>query len=285
MPPRHAVLLVGLFFMNGCSPAEAAPCFAPGTELPQAAQVRDAPGIGSSAAALIEAMLGRDPARARALLAEDPALARQRLGGGADMLTLAVASCDRSLVDAVIAAGGQLDGTGRGLPLTLALRSSDPWFAQRLLSAGASPTPAGDPTVPMRTAIGLNAPGGVLMLLDSGADPNIAERTGRRPLHIAVDQERFHIVEILLDRGADPWAIDVGGANLGTGSVTPMMTRDPAEAAAQARLRKRVEALHWPQPIPNSRAVRQLAAEGRWPPPGSNAPPVPAEVLEKIRKR
>lgn len=277
--------LASAILTMGCAPAAApAGCFAPGTELPERAAVLAAPGIGESARALVDALFESDVNEVRALLAEDPTLARLRLGGGAEVLSLAVASCKREMVDAALAAGAPLDGEGKGLPLILALRARDPWFAERLLEAGARANPPGAPSAPMRTAIGLNAPGAVAMLLDAGADPNLAERTGTRPLHTALDMERFRIAELLLDRGADPWAIDAGGANLATSVATPMLTRDTDEAAAQRRLAERVRRLGWPDPAPDPRTIRKLALEGGWPPAGKGEP-VPEPVLKLIRER
>lgn len=277
--------LAGAILTMGCAPAgTSAGCFAPGTELPDRAAVLTAPGIGESARALVDALFASDVNEVRALLARDPALARLRLGGGADVLGLAMASCKREMIDAVIAAGAPLDGDGKGLPLILALRARDPWFAGRLLEAGARANPPGAPSVPMRTAIGLNAPAAVAMLLDAGADPNLAERTGTRPLHTALDMERFRIAELLLDRGADPWAIDAGGANLATSVATPMLTKDSAEASAQRRLADRVRRLGWPEPAPDPRAIRNLALDGHWPPAGKGAR-IPEPVLKLIRER
>lgn len=268
----------------GCAPSAPGACFVPGTELPERAAVLAVPGVGETARMLIDALFAGNAGEARALLVRDPALARLRLGGSADMLSLAVASCQRDIVAAVIAAGASVDGDGKGLPLVLALRARDPWFAERLLKAGARANPPGAPSVPMRTAIGLNAPGAVAMLLDAGADPNRAERTGTRPLHTALDMERFRIAELLLDRGADPWAIDAGGANLATSVATPMLTKDSDEAAAQHRLATRVRSLGWPEPAPDPRTIRKLALEGNWPPAGKGAP-VPEPVLNLIRER
>lgn len=285
MPRRIAFSLIAAGLTMACSPQAMTACFAPGTTLPDRAEMLKAPGVGESATVLVDALGERDVPRVRTLLIADPALAKIALGGGVDMLTLAVHSCERGAVDQLIDAGAPLDGLGGGLPLTLALRARDPWFAERLLRAGASPNPAAAPTQPMRTAIGLNSLAGVAMLLDAGADPNVAERTGTRALHTALDMERFRIAELLIDRGADPWAIDAGGANLATSAATPMLTEDAAEAAAQRRLAGRATALGWPQPAPDPRAIRALALAGNWPPASAKAPPVPPAVLKLIGER
>ncbi len=285
MPRRIAFSLAAAGLTMACSPQAMTACFAPGTTLPDRAAMLKAPGVGESVTVLVDALTEGDIPRVRALLVADPALAKVALGSGVDMLTLAVRSCDREAVDLLIEARAPLDGLGGGLPLTLALRARDPWFAERLLRAGARPNPAAAPTQPMRTAIGLNSLAGVAMLLDAGADPNLAERTGARALHTALDMERFRIAELLIDRGADPWAIDAGGANLATSAATPMMTDDVAEAAAQRRLTGRVAALGWPQPAPDPRAIRALALAGSWPPASAKAPPVLPAVLKLIGER
>lgn len=285
--PRFALFaLVGTLVMTGCTADARTACFAPGTELPATAAALAQPGVGESAKQLVDALTSADVPAVRRLLAADPALARLPLGKGADMLSLGVASCEHEALDLLIAAGAPLDGANAGgLPLTLALRARDPWFTTRLLSAGAAPEPKGAPILPLRTAIGLNSIAGVDLLLDAGADPDIAERTGRRPLHVALDMERFRIAERLIERGADPWAIDSGGANLATATMTPMLTDDDAEAAAQKRLAAKVAALGWPEPFPVPRTIRALALEGHWPPAGSGAPAVPAGVVELVRER
>lgn len=290
---RFAALpICAALLLMGCAPAGAADCFYPETQLPDAAAAMRAPGIGDSARALIEALASGDEGHVASLVAADPALARQSAGKGADMLSLAVASCKRGAVDTLLSAGAPVNGSGDGMPLILALRARDDWVARRLLAAGASPEPAGNPTIPLSTVIGLNLPDRVGMLLDAGASPEGAvirdpdRDIGHRPLHQALDMERFRIAEMLLDRGADPWAIDSGGANLATSAATPMLTRDDAEAAAQKRLLKRTEALGWPQPAPDPRAIRKLALAGAWPPAGAKgARPIPPHVLELIRER
>ena len=185
----------------------------------------------------------------------------------------------------MIRGGAPLDGVeDKGLPLRLALRAKDAAFAHRLLEAGASPNPKGNPSGPLRTTIALNSLGAVRMLLDFRADPNVMEATGNRPLHTALDMEHFRIAELLLDRGADPWAIDSGGANLGTAATTAMLTDAAEEAEAQRRLAERLGKLGWPEPVPSARGVRAAAAAGQWPPAGAaGAKPVPPEVLALIK--
>jgi hypothetical protein len=251
----------------GLSDMAAGACFEAGTALPRRSEVLAAPILGASARDLAEALFDGDRARANRLIDADPALARLAIGPIHDMLALAVASCDPALVSALLAHGAPPDGVQRqGMPLDLALRAADPEMAYRLLKAGADASPAGRPTGPLRTAIERNSPGAVRMLIDFRADVNAAERNGRRPLHIALDMERFRIAEILLDRGADPWAVDFSGANLGSAVVAPMVHASPEEEAARGRLRLRLRQIGWPEPVPDSAEVREKVAAGRWPP-------------------
>lgn len=271
----------------GCESDARADCFVSGTELPQRRDTLTDARLGAAARDFAEALYDGDLARAGQLLHGDPGLARRRVGAQYDMLSVALATCRAEAVDLVIRGGAPLDGVeDKGLPLRLALRANDPGFAHRLLEAGASANPTGNPGGPLRTAIARNSLGAVRLLLDFRADPNVMEATGNRPLHTALDMEHFRIAELLLDRGADAWAIDNGGANLGTAATTPMLTESAAEAEAQRRLAARLAKLGWPQPVPSSRDVRMAAAAGNWPPPAARAAgaqPVPPAVLAQIK--
>ena len=266
--------------MTASGAAPAAPnCFAPGTVLPTAAE---APG--GTARALAEALLDGDLAAATKLLETDSALAKVRVGKDADMLVVALATCRHDAVDLLLDKGAPVNGLTPGVPLTVALRANEPWYAERLLKAGASPNPKNSPLGPITTAIALGSPGGVRLLLDHGTDVNARERTGNTALLTALDMDQFATAELLLARGADPWAIDSSGGNLGSSVTRPMVSTDPAQAAAQQRLAARLASIGWPDPVPDPRAVKALALDGAWPPAGARgARPVPAEVLDIMR--
>ena len=265
------------------TPEVQAACFAPDTALPNRREIMGDAHLGQTARDLALALLAGDVATARRLLESDPRLANEAVGSHHDMLSMAVAACDPAAVELVLARGAAPDGVeGRGVPLQLALRATQPDMAFLLLKRGASPNPKGDPAGPITTAIELNSLGGVRMLLDFRADPNLAERTGNRPLQTALDMEHFRVAELLLDRDANPWAIDGGGANLGSSLASPMGTLAPEESAARARLIKRLARLGWPNPAPSPAEVRALALAGKWPPSqarAAGAAAVPADVL------
>lgn len=51
----------------------------------------------------------------------------------------------------------------------------------------------------------------IKLLLDSGANPNLATGTGRLPLNIAMRSGQGDAVQLLLEAGADPEAADSDG--------------------------------------------------------------------------
>lgn len=262
--------IIAATLVSACTPPALA-CFRPGTELPV---------LSASASPLARALAEGHVDRAKALLGTDPSLARH-----GEILAFAVAGCSDAGVKLALDNGAPVDGVGDGLPLVLALRAESDSMARLLLKRGASPNPRGAPTLPMRTVIGLNEPERVALLIGAGADLEARERTGRRALHIALDQERFGIAAQLLDAGADPFAIDASGANLGSSALAPAVTSDSKEVSAQQALRARLHTLGWPEPVPDARSVARRAIEGAWPPAGVRAAPVPPEVLTLIRER
>lgn len=263
---------------GGGGVAEAS-CFLPEATPPGRHATLADPKLGVLTRALAAALFNRDLARAEAVLRSHPALAKARIDTDDDMLAVAVASCDPRAVSLLLHRGASADGDGRGVPLGLALMATGPDLAQALLSGGASPTPPRNPLSAFRTAIAAGSTGGVRMLLDFRGDPNVADRLGHRPLQVALDAERFAIAELLLERGADPWAIDSGGGNLGSSVHTPMVTTLAGDVEARRRLVARLSRLGWPAPPPSPETIRALALRGRWPPPGRHAPPVSAGVL------
>ena len=240
--------------------------FVDDADLPDARDLRAAPGLGGSARDLIDALLAVDLPRVRLALERDPALAGVS-ADGRSLAEIAVATGDATLLRELLSHDVAADGAGDGAPLILALHARSPDLAFVLLAeGGASPAPAAGRLEPVRAAIALGSEGGVRLLLDHGLDPDVRDQLGRAPLHVALDMEKFALAELLLDRGADPYAIDQAGANLATSLGAPMVTDAPAEAAARARLAARLPALGWPEPAPAPRALAALAAEGRWPP-------------------
>lgn len=239
--------------------------FVEGADLPDGRDLRAAPELGGAGQELIEALLAADVGRVRLLLERDRALAGLK-ADGRSLAEIAVATGDATMLREILSHGAASDD-GLGGPLALALHARSPDLAFVLLTeGGATPAPVDAPLDPVRAAIALGSTGGVRLLLDHGLDPDVRDDLDRRPLHVALDMEQFAIAELLLDQGADPYAIDIAGANLGTSATTAMVSAAPEQAAAQRRLAARLPALGWPEPTPAPRALLALASDGNWPP-------------------
>ena len=270
--------------MSGCDAR--ADGFVVGTVLPSPASVAALGRDGHSTRDMVEAVRDGDLAKARRLLDADPALARIGDGKNLDLLTLAVARDDRAMVSLLLEKGAPPDGPNGETSLSLALRAREPWHAQTLLQAGASPDPvAPDAFWPLDEAIALNSLGAVRLLLDHGADVNRADRTGGTPLEAAVAMRNYRIAELLLERGADPWAVGVNGDTIASALNAPIRPADPIESQAESRVKARLTAAGWRFPPPSAQAVRADVLAGRWPPPGAQGGRPPShDLVQRMRE-
>lgn len=266
--------------------------FRPDTPLPDVREALADRRLNGAQRDFAAAVLTGDAAAARALVERDPRLLTEPRAGAERLVEYAIATDDPWLVDAVIAAGGLLDGGGEAEPLVLSLFALDPRTTAALLAGGAATAPAGNPLVVFRAAIAIGDVERVDLLLRYGADIATTDEIGGQPLHIALDMERFPIAELLIDRGADLWAIDGTGCNLGTAVTAPLTTPDRADAAAQDRLSQRALQAGWPDPVLSVAALRQAALDGAWPPWHARAagarpvhPAALATIAEHARRR
>lgn len=263
---RNFVLLGSLLLMtSGCADAG---CFIPETVLPKREAVMARVDNGQAGRDLMAAVFDGDVATATRLVSGDRRLALTNAGVLADLLSVAVSTCRKPMVEALLAAGVPADGPpGRYPPLMLALRADEPWFAETLLKAGASSNSGKDqPVRPLDNAIVEGSSGAVRMLIDYGARLDDRDSTGATPLQTALDSHRFAIAELLIARGADPWAADNSGGNLGWAVSRPSLALTDEDNAAHARLAAKLPGMGWPSPAPTPEQVRALAAAGKWPP-------------------
>ena len=246
-------------------------CFIPETVLPDRTKVLAAASNGQAGRELLAAVFDGDGDKAARLLRADPRLAATTDGVFGDVVTVAISRCDKALVERLLDAGALADGPPVGeRPITLALRASEPWFAETLLKRGASANARDTGGArPLDDAILLGSLGATRLLLDHGADVNAANALNGRPLQKALDASRYAVAELLLERGADPWAADNAGGTLGWAASQPALAQTAEDGAAFRRLQARVKTLGWPTPAPSPPEIAALAAAGRWPPPGA----------------
>ena len=115
------------------------------------------------------------------------------------------------VVDLLIQRGANVNAASKFgfTPLIFAALKNDAREVQRLLSAGADPNYAlldktlGETKV-LSIAVSSRSYAASIALLDGGADPNIADRTGRTPLHDAAQAGALPLVKKLLAKGAKP---------------------------------------------------------------------------------
>lgn len=259
-------LLLLAFLVTGC--ADARGCFVPGTKLPARSEVLAKASNGAAGRDLIAAVFDGEAAQALTMLKRDARLRDTHGGPLGDLLSIAIATCDKPMVERLLAAGVPANGPrGTEPPLTLALRATEPWYATILLEHGASANrSAGAGGRPLDDAIMLGSAGAVRLLLDHGADIHDVDKLGATPLQTALDAHRFAIAELLIGRGADPWAADKSGGTLGWAVSRPSLAQTADDTAAHGRLAARLKTLGWPDPAPSPAEVRALLAKRAWPP-------------------
>jgi hypothetical protein len=283
---RLAVLMATMVVTD---PARAA-CFVSGTALPDPRQALAAADHGQAGREVMSAVLDGDVAGVQHRLAADKTLVATRGGANGDLLSLAIARCDKPMVERLLTLGVAPDGAPGAIPLSLALRATDPWFADRLLKAGAKAGRRADGRYwPLKAAIGLNSLGAVRLLVGHGAPIEEHDLGGATPLRLAVEQQNFRIAEFLLARGADPWSVGANGETVGAVVDGPMRPGEPEEQAARQRVVPRLEKAGWRFPNAlDARQVRHLVLSGAWPPAqaraaGWTAPP-PAAIKARMAR-
>lgn len=110
----------------------------------------------------------------------------------------------RALLDA--GADPNRPGLGGSTAVHMAAIADDPKYLRLLLEHGGDPNARHGETGagPLAGATGPRTDAQLRMLLDAGADPNLADRTGNTPLHAAAMINAGDHVLLLLDKGAGP---------------------------------------------------------------------------------
>jgi hypothetical protein len=283
---RLAILAATMVMADSAQAA----CFVSGTALPDPRQALAAADHGQAGREVMSAVLEGDVANVERRLAVDKTLVATRGGPNGDLLSLAIARCDKPMVDRLLALGASPDGAPGAIPLSLALRATDPWFADRLLKAGAGAGRRADGAYwPLKAAIGLNSLGAVRLLVAHGAPVEEHDAGGATPLRLAVEQQNYRIAEFLLTQGANPWSVGANGETVGAAVDGPVRPGEPEEQAARRRVVPMLEKAGWRFPgALDAREIRRLVLAGAWPPAaaraaGWTAPPPPAVKARMAR--
>jgi hypothetical protein len=286
-PTMVAAALMLAMTSGGCSIASDRTCFTkrPGVVLPDRAKVLANVSNGGSGRLLAEAvldgkrdeaaaMLARDPRLLQTIVTHDPRMDAAPAGQAGDLLTFAVARCDRDMIDMLLKAGMPADGVKIGNALALALLADTPDMAELLLKAGASPDPqklAGGEDA-MAAAMTFSHPGAVMTLLRHGGDPRYVDAFGVDRVREAVGTEQTDIAEILVKAGASLWTVaEDGSMAIHDLSRPAMLFKSPALKAARDRLlalaETQAKAANLPWPPPDLGTMRTMFESGQWPTP------------------
>jgi len=133
------------------------------------------------------------------------------LGARHGGLLEAVRAEDVGRVLALIHAGADIDARDvNGTALQLAAASGSLGMAGILIDAGADLGTVGEPggATPLHAAAINNHPDIVNLLLERGADPASRDSQGRTPLHVAAAFGNSDAAKVFLEHGADPFAED-----------------------------------------------------------------------------
>lgn len=127
---------------------------------------------------------------------------------GQDALMWAAAEGHPEVVDLLLQRGANVKATSKSgfTALLFATMRNDSASVQRLIQAGADANyalPDKEKTKVLVVAGAYKSTQAAIALLDGGADPNVADRRGRTPLHLAAEAGSLELVRKLVSKGAN----------------------------------------------------------------------------------
>ncbi|HXR99435.1 MAG TPA: ankyrin repeat domain-containing protein [Pyrinomonadaceae bacterium] len=143
--------------------------------------------------------------RVRALIEQDPALVNSYSPDGFAPLSLAAFFGHPDTVDALLAAGAEVNAPSRETmkltPLASALATGHNQIARTLIEHGANVNAKGDTDVtPLHTAAARGNIEAATFLLEHGADINATTTDGKKPISYAEERNHPEMVDFLKNR-------------------------------------------------------------------------------------
>ena len=105
----------------------------------------------------------------------------------------------------------------------------------------------------------------VKRLIKKGADLEVTSLKDKTPLILAAVTDQFRIANILLDAGANPFAVSMFGWTAGYAAQTSRLARGPEYKALQI-FKDKLRHKNYPVPGPEKDEIEAMVAEGNWPP-------------------
>lgn len=243
--------------------------------LPTTTKVRASLNNGEMGRRIYDAVVSGDEGVVQTLVRGDPRLLTTAValrpgqpgydGNDGDLLTFAVAACDPQMLGLLLQLGARPDALKPGVPLAYALLADQPVMAEMLLQAGASPDPVNeDARAPFSEALDYANPGAVKLLIAHRLDVKRVDGFGDTYLHEAMATRNFVIGELLVDAGANPWQIGMGGS-MPVHRFAEATSPDRDQEAARLRLIEKAKRIGLPWPPPPVADVRTHVVAGDWP--------------------
>ena len=154
---------------------------------------------------LFEAAATGQAARVRTLIEADPALVNSYSPDGFTPLSLAVFFGHSEIVDALLAAGAEVNAASRETmkltPLASAMATAQIEIAKTLIGRGANVNAkAASDLTPLHTAAARGNIEAATLLLEHGADINATTTDGKKPIAYAEERNHPEMVEFLKNR-------------------------------------------------------------------------------------
>lgn len=105
----------------------------------------------------------------------------------------------------------------------------------------------------------------VKRLIRNGADLEVSNQKETTPLILAAKTDQFRIAEILLNAGANPFAVSLFGWTVGYAAQTSRLIRGPEFKALQ-RVTAKIQECGYPMPGPDKPEIEKMVEQGNWPP-------------------